>query len=209
MIAQNAKSQAKQTHESALNMLKEGNARFLAQKMVKRDLTAQIRETSTGQYPFASILSCIDSRVPVETIFDMGIGDLFSARVAGNVINDDLLGSLEFACKLAGTKLLVVLGHSSCGAVKGACDGVYMGNLTSLLNKIQPAVRAVEEPGDMKKRNSKNLRFVDDVAMKNVELTLGEIRYKSPILKDLEDLGEIRMIGAFYHIETGEVTWLP
>lgn len=190
-------------------MLKAGNARFLSQKMVKRDLTAQIRETSTGQYPFATVLSCIDSRVPVETIFDMGIGDLFSARVAGNVINDDLLGSLEFACKLAGTKLLVVLGHSSCGAVKGACDGVYMGNLTSLLNKIQPAVRAVEEPGDMKKRNSKNLRFVDAVAIKNVELTLGEIRYKSPILKDLEDLGEIRMIGAFYRIETGEVTWLP
>ncbi len=209
MIAQNAKSQSKQTHESALDMLKAGNARFLSQKMVKRDLTAQIRETSTGQYPFATVLSCIDSRVPVETIFDMGIGDLFSARVAGNVINDDLLGSLEFACKLAGTKLLVVLGHSSCGAVKGACDGVYMGNLTSLLNKIQPAVRAVEEPGDMKKRNSKNLRFVDAVAIKNVELTLGEIRYKSPILKDLEDLGEIRMIGAFYRIETGEVTWLP
>lgn len=209
MIAQNATTQAAQTHETALEMLKAGNTRFLTQKMVKRDLTAQIRETSTGQYPFATVLSCIDSRVPVETIFDMGIGDLFSARVAGNVINDDLLGSLEFACKLAGTKLLVVLGHSSCGAVKGACDGVYMGNLTSLLNKIQPAVRAVKEPGDLKKRNSKNLTFVDAVAKKNVALTLGEIRYKSPILKDLEDLGEIRMIGAFYHIETGEVTWMP
>lgn len=208
MITQNAASQAEQTPESALELLKLGNQRFVEQKMVHRDLPRQVELTATGQYPFATILSCIDSRVPVETIFDLGIGDVFSARVAGNVVNEDLLGSMEFACKLAGTKLLLVLGHTGCGAVKGACDGVRMGNLSLLLARISQAVEYTLEPADPAERHSKNAHFVNAVAENNVRLTMDEIRRKSPILKDLEDLGEIRISGAMYHIEDGRISWL-
>ncbi|MGB5238888.1 MAG: carbonic anhydrase family protein, partial [Flavobacteriaceae bacterium] len=148
---------------------------------------------------------CIDSRVSAELIFDQGVGDIFSARVAGNIVNEDLLGSMEFACKLAGTKLIVVLGHTSCGAVKGACDGAQLGNLTVLLNKIQPAVDAVSEPTDPGLRNSKNAAFVDQVAVKNVGMTIENIRQMSPVLKEMEDSGEIKIIGGMYDIHNGEV----
>ena len=168
----------------------------------------QVAQTTGGQYPFATILSCIDSRVSSELIFDQGIGDIFSARVAGNIVNEDLLGSMEFACKLAGTRVIVVLGHTSCGAVKGACDDAKLGNLTALVSKIKPAVTAVTQPEDPKLRNSKNLEFVDRVAEMNVNLTLEDIRKKSPVLKEMEDNGEIQIRGAMYDINTGEVTFM-
>ena len=205
MITQTPESQAAMTPQSALDMLKEGNARFVARSMSDRNLIEQVEQTATGQYPFATILSCIDSRVSAELVFDQGVGDIFSARVAGNIVNEDLLGSMEFACKLAGTKVIVVLGHTSCGAVKGACDGAQMGNLTALLSKINPAVQAVTEPADPAERNSKNLNFVNEVAKTNVHMTLDNIRKDSPVLKDMEDAGEIALVGAMYDISNGKV----
>ncbi|PCE62906.1 carbonic anhydrase family protein [Sediminicola luteus] len=207
MITQTKETQAGMTPSSALNMLKEGNQRFVDNKQGSRALLEQVAQTSTGQYPFATVLSCIDSRVPAEMVFDQGIGDIFSARVAGNIVNGDLLGSMEFACKLAGTKLIVVLGHTACGAVKGACDHAELGNLTGLLNKIQPAVNAVSSPEDPAERTSKNLDFVNTVAEKNVELTMADIRNQSPVLKEMEDNGEIAIIGAMYDIASGGVTF--
>ena len=207
MKAQTKETQALITPEGAINLLKEGNARFRENKKADRDLMAQVAQTTSGQYPFATILSCIDSRVSAELIFDQGVGDIFSARVAGNIVNEDLLGSIEFACKLAGTKVVVVLGHTSCGAVKGACDDARLGNLTALVSKIKPAVAAVEDPQDPKLRNSKNLDFVDRVAKMNVNLTLEDIRTKSPVLNEMEENGEIEIIGAMYDINTGEVTF--
>ena len=171
------------TLESSLQALKDGNNRFINASQVVRDLNAQVDATSSGQYPFATVLHCIDSRVSAEHIFDQGIGDLFSIRIAGNFVNEDILGSMEFACKLAGTKVLVVLGHTSCGAIKGACDHARMGNLTALINKIEPAVDAVTTPDDESIRNSSNISFVNSVAAKNVEMTLTDIRKKSEILK--------------------------
>ena len=168
----------------------------------------QVRDTATGQYPFATILSCIDSRVSAELIFDQGVGDIFSVRVAGNIVNEDLLGSMEFACKLAGTRIILVLGHTSCGAVKGACDDAQMGNLTTLLSKIKPAVQAVERPEEPDQRTSQNLRFVDQVAETNVRLTMENIRKLSPVLKIMEEDGEIIIAGAMYDISTGEVRFL-
>ncbi|WP_373075408.1 carbonic anhydrase family protein [Zeaxanthinibacter enoshimensis] len=200
--------QASITPEKAINILQEGNKRFVQNKNANRDLLEQVSQTSSGQYPFATILGCIDSRVPLEVVFDQGIGDIFSARVAGNIANEDILGSMEFACKLAGTKAIVVLGHTSCGAVKGACDDAKLGNLTTLLSKIRPAVEAVSEPGNSAERNSGNLEFVDNVAEKNVELTIQNIRQNSPVLKEMEDKGEIVIKGAMYNIESGEVTFL-
>ena len=205
MITQTPQSQAAMTPELALDQLKEGNNRFVSRSMSERNLIAQVEQTATGQYPFATILSCIDSRVSAELVFDQGVGDIFSARVAGNIVNEDLLGSMEFACKLAGTKVIVVLGHTSCGAVKGACDGAQMGNLTALLSKINPAVEAIREPSDPAQRTSKNLKFVNEVARKNVELTLENIRKMSPVLQDMEEAGEISMVGAMYDIATGKV----
>ncbi|MBT8204178.1 MAG: carbonic anhydrase [Eudoraea sp.] len=207
MKAQTKESQALITPHGAINLLKEGNARFRENKKATRDLMAQVAQTTSGQYPFATILSCIDSRVSAELIFDQGVGDIFSARVAGNIVNEDLLGSIEFACKLAGTKVVVVLGHTSCGAVKGACDDARLGNLTALVSKIKPAVAAVEDPQDPKLRNSKNLDFVDRVAKMNVNLTLEDIRTKSPVLREMEENGEIEIVGAMYDINTGEVTF--
>lgn len=198
-------SQSTMTPKKALAFLEEGNERFQNNLKANRNLLEQINDTRDGQFPFATILSCIDSRVSAELVFDQGLGDIFSVRIAGNFVNEDILGSMEFACKLAGTKLIVVLGHTSCGAIKGACDHARLGNLTKLIEKIEPAVYAVEEPKDEAIRNSKNLEFVDSVSAKNVELTIQKIRRESPVLKELEDDGEIKIVGAMYDISTGAV----
>jgi carbonic anhydrase len=207
MKAHTKETQSAMTPNSALQALKDGNDRFVNNKMVNRDLGEQVSDTATGQYPFATVLHCIDSRVSAELVFDQGIGDVFSIRIAGNFVNDDILGSMEFACKLAGTKLLVVLGHTSCGAVKGACDHARLGNLTKLINKLEPAVLAVSEPADDSLRNSSNIEFVNSVAKANVEMTIENIRNWSPVLKEMEENGEIRIVGGMYHIEDGSVTF--
>lgn len=208
MKAHTKETQAAISPNAAIEILKEGNKRFVASNMADRDLLQQVGDTASGQYPFATILSCIDSRVSAELIFDQGVGDIFSARVAGNIVNEDLLGSIEFACKLAGTKIVVVLGHTACGAVKGACDDAKMGNLTILLDKIKPAVNAVTEPSDPDMRNSKNIDFVNEVVLKNVHMTVENTRRMSPVLKEMEDNGEIKIVGAMYDIANGEVTFL-
>jgi len=208
MKAHTKDTQSAITPNSAIELLKEGNERFVASKMANRDLLDQVKQTTSGQYPFATILSCIDSRVSAELVFDQGVGDIFSARVAGNIVNEDILGSMEFACKLAGTKVIVVLGHTACGAVKGACDDAKMGNLTALLSKIKPAVEAVTKPADSAERTSKNLDFVNAVADKNVNLTIANIRTQSPVLKEMEDNGEITIVGAMYHITDGKVHFM-
>ena len=192
------------TPDRALQALKDGNARFTSGRMVSRDLRSQVKATGYGQYPFASIVSCIDSRSAPEAVFDLGVGDVFAARVAGNIVNEDILGSLEFASRLAGSKLVVVLGHSSCGAIKGACDDARLGNLTELINKIRPAVLAVSEMGD---RSSKNEIFVERVAEANVRRTVATIRQKSSVLREMEQKGEIRIVGAMLDVKTGEVLW--
>lgn len=208
---QSAVTQTKQTQGAitplkALQMLKEGNTRFVQRKMLKRDLMLQLNVTAGGQFPLAAIVGCIDSRAPNEMIFDQGIGDIFSARVAGNFVNDDILGSLEFACALSGAKLIVVLGHTECGAVKGACDDVVIGNLTQTLANIKPAVAAVS--GYDANRNSKNAEFVQAVTDKNVVLTVERIRERSPILRDMADTGQIGLAGAILDVHTGKVTFM-
>ena len=208
MKAHTKDTQAAITPDTAITLLKEGNRRFVENKNANRDLLEQVSDTASGQYPFATILSCIDSRVSAELIFDQGVGDIFSARVAGNIVNEDLLGSIEFACKLAGTKVVVILGHTACGAVKGACDDAKLGNLTTLLHKIKPAVAAVSEPSNSNLRNSANIDFVNAVARKNVELTIENTRSLSPVLKEMEDNGEIKIIGAMYDIKNGKVSFM-
>jgi carbonic anhydrase len=205
MKAHTKETQATMTPEKALQFLKNGNLRFQNNLKANRNLLEQVNDTSEGQFPFATILSCIDSRVSAELTFDQGLGDIFSIRIAGNFVNEDILGSMEFASKLAGTKLILVLGHTSCGAVKGACDHARMGNLTALIKKIEPAVEAVKEPSDESLRNSKNLEFVDNVAVKNVHLTVANIRKNSPILEEMEKNNEIMIIGGMYSVLTGEV----
>ena len=207
MKAHTRETQATMTPQKSLQFLKEGNLRFQNNLKANRNLLEQVNDTSEGQFPFATILSCIDSRVSAELVFDQGLGDIFSVRIAGNFVNEDILGSMEFACKLAGTKLVVVLGHTSCGAVKGACDDAKMGNLTAMLAKIKPAVNAVTEPADASLRNSKNLEFVDAVAEKNVFLTIENIRKQSPILQEMENQNEIDIVGGMYDINTGAVTF--
>ena len=207
MNAHTKETQAAMTPESSLQALKDGNQRFINASQLVRDLNAQVDATSMGQYPFATVLHCIDSRVSAEHVFDQGIGDLFSIRIAGNFVNEDILGSMEFACKLAGTKVLVVLGHTACGAVKGACDHARMGNLTALINKIEPAVDAVELPVDESMRNSSNIGFVNSVASKNVEMTLSNIRNKSEVLNQMESSGDLIIIGGMYDIADGKVTF--
>lgn len=207
MKAHTKETQATMTPQKSLQFLKEGNQRFQNNLKANRNLLEQVNDTSDGQFPFATILSCIDSRVSAELIFDQGLGDIFSVRIAGNFVNEDILGSMEFACKLAGTKLIVVLGHTSCGAVKGACDDAKLGNLTGMLAKIKPAVESVSEPKDKTKRNSQNLDFVDAVAEKNVALTIDKIRNLSPILKEMEEKNEIDIVGGMYDINTGAVTF--
>jgi len=196
-------TQALITPEKAIEMLKQGNRRFVSGKAVERNLLSQVKQTSKGQFPFAAIVSCLDSRIPPEIVFDQGIGDLFVARVAGNFVNDDILGSLEFATKLAGAKLIVVMGHTECGAVKGACDAAQLGLLTATLANINPAVRAVQ--GDYTPRSSKNTKFVQAVAEMNVTLTMQKLRDRSVVLRQMLDKGEIGMIGAMYDVSTGKV----
>lgn len=208
MKAHTKETQSTMTPEKALQFLKEGNERFQNNLKANRNLLQQVNETKDGQFPFATILSCIDSRVSAELVFDQGLGDIFSIRIAGNFVNQDILGSMEFACKLAGTKLVVVLGHTSCGAVKGACDHARLGNLTSLINKIEPAVYATKEPKDEELRNSENSEFVDAVAIKNVEMALENIRNQSVILKEMEQKSEISIVGAMYDLSDGKVTFL-
>ncbi len=189
----------------ALDLLKEGNMRFVQNLKANRNLLQQANETSDGQHPFAIILSCIDSRTSAEIIFDQGLGDIFSVRVAGNILNEDILGSMEFACKVAGSKIIVVLGHNSCGAVKGACDHVEMGNLTSLLAKIQPAIE--QETTVTDDRTSANTEFVDKVTRLNVELVAQDILVKSPILKEMVDNNEIQIVGGIHNLHTGKVAF--
>jgi len=207
MKAHTKETQAIMTPEKSLQCLKEGNKRFQNNLRANRNLIEQVKDTSKGQYPFATVLSCIDSRVSSELIFDQGMGDIFSARIAGNFVNDDILGSMEFACKLAGTKLIVVLGHTACGAVKGACDNAKLGKLTGMLEKINPAVKAVNLPEDENLRNSSNIEFVNNVAAKNVQLTINKIITDSEVLAEMEKKGEIKIIGGMYDIQTGAVTF--
>ena len=199
-------TQASLTPATALEMLKAGNERFVAGTPVNRAILDQVAETATGQYPLAAILGCIDSRVPAEVVFDQGIGDIFNTRIAGNFINDDILGSLEFACKVAGSKVIVVLGHTHCGAVKGACDNVELGNLTGMLDKIQPAVASVTDITE--DRNSSNKEFVQKVADSNVQLSVAGILERSAVLKEMHDNNEIAIVGAMYDIATGKVTFM-
>jgi len=200
---QTKERQAALTPAEALSILREGNGRFVAGQSKLRNLPAKVVATASGQYPFAVILSCLDSRQSVELLFDQGIGDVFNARVAGNVLNDDILGSLEFACKVSGAKLILVLGHSNCGAVKGAIDGVQLGHLTGLLDKIKPAIDAV--PGGAPGRDSKNLDFVQKVADSNVHLVMKQIREGSPILREMLDQKAIGLSGGMYDLATGQV----
>jgi carbonic anhydrase len=200
---QTKESQAAMTPQRALAELREGNARFVAGQSRVRNLPAQIKATASGQYPFAVVLSCLDSRQPIEIVFDQGIGDIFSARVAGNILNDDILGSMEFACKASGGKLIAVIGHSNCGAIKGAVDDVQLGNLTGLLARIKPAVDSVS--ADIQPRTSKNYAFVNTVAEANVKLVMKEIRERSPILREMLDKREIGLVGGMYDLSTGKV----
>jgi len=208
MPTQTAESQSKLSPKEAVELLKDGNKRFVSREMRERDLMAQVEETSKGQFPFACIVGCIDSRVPATTVFDQGIGSLFIATVAGNIINEDILGSLEFGCAAAGSKAIVVLGHTSCGAVKGACDSVELGNLTSLLSKINASVKETVEPNDPTMRNSSNLLFVNEVAKNNVLRSVENIRVKSNVLRRLEEEGKITIVGAMYDVGTGKVSFL-
>tara|TARA_R110002049_G_scaffold80402_2_gene204456 strand:- start:10437 stop:11063 length:627 start_codon:yes stop_codon:yes gene_type:complete len=207
MKAHTKETQATMTPNKALDFLMEGNVRFQNNLKANRNLLEQVNDTSEGQFPFATILSCIDSRVSSELVFDQGLGDIFSVRIAGNFVNEDILGSMEFACKLAGTKVIVVLGHTACGAIKGACDDAKLGNLTALISKIKPAVNAVKEPTDEGSRNSGNIDFVNSVAEKNVYLTIEKIREQSPVLKEMEANDEIKIVGAMYDISNGAVTF--
>lgn len=197
--------QAAITPAMALDLLKEGNKRFVNNLKVNRNLLQQANETSDGQHPFAIILSCIDSRTSAELVFDQGLGDIFSIRIAGNIINEDILGSMEFGCKVAGAKIIAVLGHTKCGAVKGACDHVEMGNLTVLLNKIRPAVD--DEQTTKENRNSSNDVFVENVAIINVKRTVHAIMERSTILKEMIESGQIGILGGTHDISTGAVTF--
>ncbi len=204
-VVQTKESQASITPEQAISKLREGNARFVARKSRHRDLVAQSRKTATGQFPFAVVLGCIDSRSSNEIILDQGIGDIFSARVAGNVLNDDLLGSLEFATAKAGAKAILVLGHTRCGAVGGACHNAQLGHVTGLLEKIKPAVRKVSRSGHSEKEGPV---FEDLVAAENVRQVVSQIRARSSIVRDLEAQGKLVVRGALYHLETGKVKFL-
>ena len=207
MKAHTKETQATMSPEKALQFLKEGNIRFQSNLKAHRSLLEQVNDTSEGQFPFATILSCIDSRVSAELVFDQGLGDIFSIRIAGNFVNEDILGSMEFACKLAGTKLIVVLGHTSCGAIKGACDHTQLGNLTAMLQKITPAVDAISIPKEQNLRNSSNIEFVDTVAAKNVELTMDRILRESDVLAQMIQNGEIKIVGGMYDIKNGKVAF--
>lgn len=203
MYTHSKETQSKLTPESALQILKEGNDRFVNNLKANRNLLQQVNETATGQFPFSTILSCIDSRTSAELIFDQGLGDVFSIRIAGNILNEDILGSMEFATKVVGTKVIVVLGHSKCGAIIGACNNVEMGNLTTLLNKIKPAI--FNEKETIENRDGANADFVKNVTEINVHLTIERIRRESPIIAELEQEGAIKIVGGLYDVETGIV----
>lgn len=193
------------TPDAVIASFKEGNTRFLNNDLTARDHSAQVRESTNAQFPKAIVLSCVDSRVPVEDVFDRGIGDIFVARVAGNFVNEDILGSMEFACKVSGSKVILVMGHEHCGAVKAAVDNVKLGNITSMLAKIRPAVLSVDYEGN---RTSKNEEFVHMACESNVKNTINEIRKQSPILKEMEENGEIKIVGAVYDMDSGKVDFL-
>ncbi len=197
--------QATITPLDALEILKQGNQRFINNLKANRNLLQQANDTRAGQWPFAAILSCIDSRTSAELIFDQGLGDIFSIRIAGNIMNTDILGSMEFACKVAGAKLILVLGHSNCGAVKGACDHIEMGNLTELLAKLQPAVYEERTVTNPEERNSKNAQFAENVAAINVKRTVKSIISRSYILEQMVEKGEIAVLGAMHNLESGAV----
>jgi carbonic anhydrase len=203
---QTKETQAALTPEAALGLLKAGNERFLSGTMANRDLAAQVKATAGGQFPHSVVMGCIDSRVPPELVFDQGIGDIFTPRIAGNFVDQELLGSIEFATAVAGSKVVVVLGHSACGAVKGACDNVKLGNLTQTLSYIKPAVEAV--PGFEGERNSGNSEFVKAVTHENVRLTVARMLSESLVLKKLVERGELLVVGAIYDLSTGQVTFL-
>jgi len=202
-VALTREAQAAITPTKALAMLKQGNERFVSGKAIERDYLAQVKQTAEGQFPFAAVVSCLDSRIPPAIVFDRGIGDLFVARVAGNFVNDDILGSLEFATKLAGAKLIVVMGHTECGAVKGACDAAQLGLLTATLANINPAVKAVK--GDYTPRSSQNAEFVQAVTDMNVLITMQKLRDRSVVLREMIDKGEIGLVGAMYDVSSGNV----
>lgn len=206
MRLHNIEDQKSLTPELALSFLKEGNKRFIANLKAHSGLLEQVNETKSGQFPFAIILSCIDSRTSAELIFDQGLGDIFSVRIAGNVLNEDIIGSMEFACKLAGSKLIVVLGHSHCGAITGACKGTELGHLTNLLAKVKPSIQYVEEHNQTLDIQSKEA--VDLVAFHNVEYTIEHLLEKSDVLSQMHKNGEIGIVGAFYKVETGEVDFV-
>lgn len=191
------------TPEHALDILKEGNERFVNNIKSHRNLLQQVNETSAGQFPFAAILSCIDSRTSAELIFDQGLGDIFSIRIAGNILNEDILGSMEFACKIAGSKLIVVLGHTKCGAIEGACNHIVMGNITALLNKIKPAID--QETETITERNGNNKSFLQNVTENNVFITVQKIKEQSSILDEMEQTNQIKIIGGLHDIDTGQV----
>lgn len=193
------------TPELALNLLKQGNARFVNNIKAHRNLLEQVNETSAGQFPFAAILSCIDSRTSAELIFDQGLGDILSIRIAGNILNEDILGSMEFSCKLAGSKLIVVLGHTNCGAITGACNNIVLGNITGLLNKIKPAIE--QETETKTNRTVNNEVFLRNVTVNNVFITVKKVREQSSILHAMEQTGEIKIIGGLYDVDTGQVTF--
>ncbi len=205
MRTHSKETQSSLTPTSALEILKEGNKRFVNNLKANRNLLQQVNETSSGQFPFATILSCIDSRTSAELIFDQGLGDVFSIRIAGNILNEDILGSMEFATKVVGTKLILVLGHTKCGAIVGACNHVEMGNLTALLNKIKPAIESEKQITE--NRDGSNPAFVNHVTEHNVHLTIDRVRKESPIIAELEAQGQIKLVGGMYDVETGVVSF--
>ena len=204
-VIQTRESQAALTPKQALGLLKAGNERFVEGRLLNRDFREQARVTSQGQFPYAVILSCQDSRTSSEILFDLNTGDAFSIRIAGNIINEDVLGGMEFGVKLAGAKLIAVIGHNECGAIKGAVDNAQLGNLTTLLSKIRPAIEAI--PQDVQPRNSKNKTFVEMVAKENVLLAMRQIRERSPVLREMIDSGQIRVVGGMFDLATGKVTF--
>ena len=205
MTTHTKETQNELTPELALERLKEGNGRFVNNIKMNRNLLQQVNETSAGQFPFAAVLSCIDSRTSAELIFDLGLGDIFSIRIAGNILNVDILGSMEYACKIAGSKLIVVLGHTKCGAVEGACNNIVLGNVTALLNKIIPAIDLETET--LTDRNGGNSVFTKNVAKNNIFITVQKIKEQSAILQEMEQTSQIKIVGGIYDLDTGQVTF--
>jgi carbonic anhydrase len=205
MTTHTKETQNELTPQLALERLKEGNGRFVNNIKINRNLLQQVNETSSGQFPFEAVLSCIDSRTSAELIFDLGLGDIFSIRIAGNILNVDILGSMEYACKIAGSKLIVVLGHTKCGAIEGACNNIVLGNVTALLDKIKPAINL--ETDTLKDRNGGNSVFTKNVSENNVFITVQKIKEQSAILQEMEQTNQIKIIGGLYDLDTGQVTF--